>query len=114
MSAANIAAVTRVEETNVVVRAAPFQLTVELMTKLLPLTVSVAAEPPEVALDGLKLPITGAGLFTVVIAVALLLPITGSQPTTLAVLLVVPEIVGVTICVTVAVARLPIVPRLQV
>jgi len=68
MSAAKIAAVTRVAETKLVVRTAPFQFTVELLTKLLPLTVSVVAAPPAVALDGLKLLIAGTGLLMVNVA----------------------------------------------
>ena len=52
ISAAAIAAVNRVALTNVVPRAAPFQRTVAPDTKLLPLTVSVKAGPPAVALLG--------------------------------------------------------------
>ena len=109
-SVAGIVAVSRVGETNVVARAAPFQFTVEVLTKLPPLTVSVAAGPPAVAPDGLMPPRTGTRLFTVVLAVALLLPVAGSHD--LAVLLTIPPTVGVTVKVTVAVA--PRVPRLQV
>jgi len=65
MSAEGIAAVSWLEETNVVVRTAPFQFTVELLTKLAPLTVSVIAALPAVALDGLKPPIAGTGLLIV-------------------------------------------------
>jgi hypothetical protein len=59
MSVAGIVAVSCVGETNVVARAAPFQFTVEPLTKLPPLAVSVAAGPPAVAPDGLMLPRTG-------------------------------------------------------
>ena len=115
MSVAGIVALSWVGETNAVARAAPFQFTVELLTKLLPLTVKVAAGAPAVALDGLMPPRTGAGLFTVVLAVALSLPATGSHETeaTLAVLLTVPPGVAVTTKVTVAVAELLMLPRLQ-
>jgi hypothetical protein len=61
MSAAVIAAVNRVLLTKVVVRADPFHFTVEVLTKLLPLTVSVKAAPPAVADAGLRLVIMGAG-----------------------------------------------------
>src|SRR2546430_7464550 len=54
MSAARIVAASCVGETNVVARAAPFQFTVELLTKLPPLTVKVAAGPPAVALEDRK------------------------------------------------------------
>src|SRR6266853_3955949 len=116
MSVAGIVAVSCVGETNVVARAAPFQFTVEVLTKLLPLTVSVAAGPPAVTPDGLMLPRTGTRLFTVVLAVALSLPATGSHEAeaTLAVLLCVAPGVAVTTKVTVAVAELLMVPRLQI
>jgi hypothetical protein len=52
MSLAGMAAVTCVALTKVVVRAAPFQLTVAPETKLLPLTVSVNAAPLAVAVFG--------------------------------------------------------------
>jgi hypothetical protein len=57
----------------------------------------------------------GTGLFTVVLAVALLLPGTESEVVvaTLAVLFKVPLAVGLTTKVTVAFAPLLIVPRLQ-
>src|SRR5206468_457004 len=65
MSAAAIAAVSWMGLTKVVVRTAPFQRTVEPLTKPLPLTVSVKARPPAVALAGLKPVTTGRGLPTV-------------------------------------------------
>jgi hypothetical protein len=52
MSVAGICAVSWVAFTKVVVRAAPFQSTVALLTKLLPFTVSVKAGPPAAALFG--------------------------------------------------------------
>ena len=52
MSLAGMAALTCVALTKVVERAAPFQFTVAPETKLLPLTVSVKAAPPAVALAG--------------------------------------------------------------
>jgi len=52
MSVLGMAAVTWALLTNVVVRGAPFQRTVEPETKPLPLTVSVNAGPPAVALFG--------------------------------------------------------------
>ena len=52
MSVAGICAVSWVALTKVVVRVAPFQRTTELLTKLLPFTVSVKAGPPATALLG--------------------------------------------------------------
>src|SRR5207244_5151819 len=54
--------VTCVSHTIVVVRAAPFQRTVEAGTKPLPVTVSVRAAPPMVALLGASVVSTGVGL----------------------------------------------------
>ena len=67
MSAAAIAAVNRVELTNVLVRAAPFQRTLEPLTKLVPLTVSVNAGPPAATLFGDSELTVGAGGATLVI-----------------------------------------------
>src|SRR4030095_3434681 len=61
MSVAGMAAVTCVAFTKVVVRAAPFHLTSEPETKLLPLTVSVQAGPPAVALLGTRVVSAGTG-----------------------------------------------------
>ena len=68
MSAAVIAAVSWVEDTYVVVRLAPFHCTMEPLTKLLPLTVSVKAAPPAVADVGLRLVVAGTGLLAVTVA----------------------------------------------
>jgi hypothetical protein len=65
MSAARIEAVSRVEETYVVVRSAPFHLTTEPETKFVPLTVRVKADPPAVADEGLRLVVVGTGLLVV-------------------------------------------------
>ena len=61
MSVAGIAAVTCVALTKVVVRVAPFHLTTEPETKLLPLTVRVKAAPPAVALLGTRVVSAGTG-----------------------------------------------------
>jgi len=55
--------------TNAVVRAVPFQLTVEVEIKLLPLTERVRAEAPAVAEVGEILLSTGAGLFATALIV---------------------------------------------
>ena len=65
MSAAEMAAVTLVLPTNVVVRADPFQSTTEPETKFEPFTVRVKAGPPAVALLGEIELIAGTGLLTV-------------------------------------------------
>jgi hypothetical protein len=65
MSAAVIAAVTCVLLTNVVVRLEPFHMTEDVLTKFEPLTVSVNAAPPTVALGGVRLVIEGVGLLIV-------------------------------------------------
>jgi len=62
-SVARIAAVTFVALTNVVVRALPLKLTTAPLTKLDPLTVSVNAPDPAVALAGCSVVIAGTGLF---------------------------------------------------
>ena len=62
MSLAGIAAVTCPALTNVVVRAAPFQRTSEVATKLLPFTVSVNAAPPAAVLVGASEVSVGTGL----------------------------------------------------
>ena len=62
MSVAGIDAVSCVLLTNAVVRALPFQRTVELAMKPLPLTVNVNAAPPAAAAFGLTVVMAGAGL----------------------------------------------------
>ena len=61
MSLAGIAAVSCPAFTNVVVRAAPFQRTSEVPTKLLPFTVSVKPAPPAAVLVGASDVRTGTG-----------------------------------------------------
>src|SRR4030065_732600 len=89
MSAALMVAVSRVKETNVVVRVAPFQRTTDELTKPVPSTVSTKSPPPAGLESGLMLESVGAGLFTTVVAVALLLAPTESpvNAATVAVLL---------------------------
>ena len=65
ISAALMAAVTCVTDTNVVVRSEPFQRTTELVTKPLPSTVNVKAEPPAMAVAGLRPVVVGTGLLMV-------------------------------------------------
>ena len=60
-SAAVIAACNSVLETNVVVRALPFHCTVEELTKLFPVTVSVKLAPPAIAEPGFSNVIAGGG-----------------------------------------------------
>src|SRR5207237_739516 len=61
-SAAGMAAVSCVADTNVVARSAPFQRTTELATKPLPLAVSVKPGPPAGAEAGLSPVVVGRGL----------------------------------------------------
>jgi mRNA-degrading endonuclease toxin of MazEF toxin-antitoxin module len=65
MSLAEIAAVNCVPLTKVVVRALPFHCTTELVTKFVPVTVSVNPAPPAVALEGEREAAAGAGLLMV-------------------------------------------------
>ena len=63
MSAALMLAVNWVLDTKVVTRFDPFQRTVDApLTKPVPLTVRVKADPPAVADEGLKLMMVGRGL----------------------------------------------------
>ena len=62
ISLAGMAAVSCVDETNVVVRPAPLTWTIELLVKLEPVTVRVKAAPPADAAVGLMLDRTGAGV----------------------------------------------------
>jgi hypothetical protein len=64
MSAAVMAAVTWVPLIYVVVRLDPSHLTTDVPTKFVPLTVSVNAAPPALAIAGLRLDSAGTGLFT--------------------------------------------------
>src|SRR5258708_3316523 len=61
MLLAGTEAVTTEADTNVVVRAAPFQVTAQPLTNPDPFTVSVNVGPPTVALEGLRLVIAGGG-----------------------------------------------------
>jgi len=65
ISVARIDAVTCVALTNVVVLAVPLKFTTELLTKLVPFTVSENAAPPAVALGGMSVVTVGTGSFTV-------------------------------------------------
>ena len=65
MSVDEITAVSWVALTYVVARSAPFQRTMEPVTKLVPFTVRVNAEPPAVADDGLMELSVGTGLLIV-------------------------------------------------
>jgi len=64
MSPGSIAAVSREADRKVVGRSPPFQRTVDVGTKPVPVTVSVNPGPPADAADGLKPVTVGAGLFT--------------------------------------------------
>jgi hypothetical protein len=65
MSLAGTAAVSCVELTYVVVSAVPFQFTTELETKFVPVTVSVKAAPPAVAVEGESVVTVGVPTLTV-------------------------------------------------
>jgi hypothetical protein len=91
---AGTAAVSWVEETNVVVSAVAFQFTVEVETKFVPFTVNVNCAPPAAAQVGLMEPIVGLALM-VITSVALAL-LQGLAPLlAVMVTLVVPAVVGV-------------------
>ena len=89
---AGTAAVSCVEETNVVVREAPFQRTVEVERKFVPVTVKVNWGPPAVAQVGLIEVVVGSGLLIVKVKVALPVP---PELVALMVTLYVPAVVGV-------------------
>ena len=72
--AAGTIAVSCVEETNVVVKAEPFQLTVEVETNLVPFTVRVNWAAPAVVEAGLIEVVVGTGLLIVKVSVALPVP----------------------------------------
>ena len=65
MRVADTVAVSCAEETNVVVRAAPFQFTVEVETKFVPLTVNVKLGPPAAAQVGLSELMVGLALIVI-------------------------------------------------
>jgi len=91
---AGTAAVSWVEETNVVVSAVPFQFTVEVETKFVPFTVNVNCGPPGVTQVGLSELIVGAAL--IVITSVALPVLQGLAPLlALMVTLDVPAVVGV-------------------
>src|SRR5262245_62857420 len=71
-SLAGITACNRVLLTNVVGRLAPFQRTVEELTKPLPLTLNVNPGPPTGPLEGDSEPIAGTGLTPTTVTVGLL------------------------------------------
>jgi len=94
MREAGTAAVSCVEETNVVISAVPFQFTVEVETKFVPFTVNVNPGPPAAAQVGLMEPIVGLALM-VITSVALAL-LQGLAPLlAVMVTLDVPAVVGV-------------------
>jgi len=68
MRAADTVAVSCVEETNVVVSAAPFQFTIEVEMKFVPLTVNVNCGSPHAAQIGLSELMVGAALMVSVTA----------------------------------------------
>jgi len=91
---AGTAAVSWVEETNVVVSAVPFQFTVEVETKFVPFTVNVNCGPPGVTQVGLSELIVGAAL---IVITSVALPVLQGLAPLLALMmtLVVPAVVGV-------------------
>jgi hypothetical protein len=94
MSEAGTVAVSFVEETNVVTRELPFQLTVDPETKLVPFTVSVNCGPPAAVQFGLSELIVGALLMVITrVAVAVLQEL--APLLALIVTLVVAAVVGV-------------------
>ena len=94
MREAGTVAVSRVEETNVVVSAVPFQFTVEPEAKLVPLTVNVNCKPPAAAQVGLSELIVGPG--TIIICSIALAVLQGLAPLLVVmVTLVVPTVVCV-------------------
>ena len=72
--AAVTVAVSCVEETNVVVKAVPFQRTDEVATKLVPFTVRVKSAPPAGAQVGLSEVVVGTGLLMVMTSVVVPVP----------------------------------------
>jgi hypothetical protein len=90
--AAGTIAVSCVEETNVVVRGEPFQLTVEVETKLVPFTVKVNWALPAMVELGLIEVVVGTRLLIVNVNVAVPVPLT---LVALMVTAYVPAVVGV-------------------
>lgn len=114
ISPAGIVTVNCVADTRVVGfgMSALFHCIFELLTKLVPLTVSRNALPPGLVQEGLKELIVGAGLLTVVVVSAW--PIVGDgELVMVAVLLKSPLTIGVTTITMLALLPLLIVPRLQ-
>ena len=94
MSAAGTVAVSCVEETNVVMREVAPQRTVEVVTKLVPVTVKVNCGLPAVAQVGLSELIVGTALIVITnVALALLQEL--APLLALTATLVVPAVVGV-------------------
>jgi hypothetical protein len=112
MSVAAIAAVSCVLLTKVVVRLDPFHCTVELETKFVPLTVSVNAAPPALAIAGLRLDIDGTGLFTVKVC-ALELPPPGAGLTTVTLIVPAAAMSAAVIAAVSCVVLTNVVPRLD-
>ena len=90
--AAGTTAVSLIEDTNVVTSGEPFQLTLDVETKLVPFTVRVNWALPAVAEVGLIELIVGTGLLIVRVSVALPVP---PALVALMVTLYVPPVVGV-------------------
>src|SRR5262245_20864565 len=76
ISLAGMAAVSCVDETNVVVRLAPLTWTIEPLVKLEPVAVRVKAAPPAEAVVGLMLERIGAGVTDAVVLGAAMLALT--------------------------------------
>jgi len=95
MREAGTAAVSCVEETNVVASAVAFHFTVEVETKFVPFTVKVNCGPPAAAQVGLSELMVGAALI-VITSVCCALVLQGLAPLlAVIVTLVVPAVVGV-------------------
>jgi hypothetical protein len=90
---AGTAAVSCVEETNVVVSAVPFHLTVEVETNRVPFTVNVNPLPPAMAQVGLIEVVVGTGLLIVKVTGFVMVP--QLLNVALRVTLYVPVVVGV-------------------
>ena len=87
MSATVIGTVNCEAETKVVTRSAPLNLTTEPLIKLLPLSASVNAAPPAIALSGVSIAIAGTGFGGVIVKTAAseeMPPAAGSKTVTFA------------------------------